>query len=173
MTSKTKKKRSDPLPRFSRHHFSPWSHPNFVRATIACVLAVCFTGAPLAAVAAPGFQSSSTSKSHAHDFLIFTTVFTDRGFALYGARTRVRRTEEKKFRWEAMSDHRGELALRVPQGAEYEMTIEARGFKTQTRKIDARDDLRADVTIRMEPLADSPAAPPAEPRPESMTGGKP
>ena len=172
MTSKTKKKRSDPLSRFSRHHFSPLSHLNFVRATIACVFVMCLTGVSIAA-ATPRFQSSSTSKSHAHDFLIFTMVFTDRGFALYGARTRVRRAEEKKFRWEAMSDHRGELALRVPQGAEYEMTIEARGFKTQTRKIDARDDLRADVTIRMEPLADSPAAPPAEPRPEPTTGGKP
>lgn len=173
MTSKTKKKRSDPLPGLSRHHFSPLSHLNFVRATIACVLAVCFSGASLAAAAVPRFQSSSTSKSHAHDFLIFTTVFTDRGFALCGARTRVRRVEEKKFRWESVSDHRGELALRVPQGGEYEMTIEAHGFKTQTRKIDARDDLRADVTIRMEPLADSPVAPPAEPRPEPTTGGKP
>ena len=54
-----------------------------------------------------------------------------------------------------MSDHQGELAFRVPQGAEYEMTIEARGFKTQTRKIDAREDNRADLTIRMEPQTES------------------
>jgi hypothetical protein len=60
-----------------------------------------------------------------------------------------------------MSDHQGELAFRVPQGAEYEMTIEARGFKTQTRKIDAREDIQADLTIRMEPQTDA------------GTGGKP
>ena len=92
-------------------------------------------------------------------------MFTDRGFALTGARARVRRSEEKKFRWEAMSDHQGELAFRVPQGAEYEMTIEARGFKTQTRKIDAREDNQADLTIRMEPLT--------EPQTEKGKGGKP
>ncbi len=66
---------------------------------------------------------------------------------------RVRRSEEKKFRWESVSDARGELALRVPQNAEYQMTIEARGFQMQTRKIDARADNRADLSIRMEPQA--------------------
>jgi hypothetical protein len=95
---------------------------------------------------------------HAHDFVIFATVFNDRGFALYGARTRLRRLGEKKFRWEAMSDHQGELAFRVPPGAEYEMMIEARGFQTQTRKIDARQDNREDLTIRMEPQAQPPAS---------------
>ena len=168
MTSKTKKKRSDTLLISSRHHFSPLSHLILVLATIAFVFTVGAHGAPVAAGPAPGFQSSS-SGSHVHDFLIFTTVFTDRGFALYGARTRLRRAEEKKFRWEAVSDHSGELAFRVPQGAEYEMTVEARGFKTQTRKIDARDGLRAELTIRMEPLTDSPAAPPAD----APTGGTP
>lgn len=87
--------------------------------------------------------------------MIFTTVFTDRGFALYGARVRLRRAEEKKFRWEATSDHQGELAFRVPQDAQYEMTVEARGFKPETRKIDATQDNRADLTIRMEPAADA------------------
>jgi hypothetical protein len=172
MTSKTKKKRSDPLFISSRHHCSPLSHPTHVRATIAFVLAVSLTGASVAARPAPRFQSSS-SGLHTHDFLIFTTVFTDRGFALFGARTRLRRAERKKFRWEAVSDHSGEFAFRIPQGAEYEMTVEARGFKTQTRKIDARDDIRAELTIRMEPVMDSPAAPPAEPHAEPTTGGKP
>jgi len=113
----------------------------------------------------PAGRAQNSSGSHAHDYVIFVTVFTDRGFALTGARARVRRSEEKKFRWEAMSDHQGELAFRVPQGAEYEMTIEARGFKTQTRKIDAREDNQADLTIRMEPLT--------EPQTEKGTGGKP
>jgi len=97
----------------------------------------------------PGGQNASGS--HTHDFVIFTTVFSDKGFALFGARARVRREDDKKFKWEAMSDHQGELAIRVPQGAEYEMTVEARGFKTETRKIDTREDNRTDLTIRMEP----------------------
>jgi hypothetical protein len=49
------------------------------------------------------------------------------------------------------------------------MTIEARGFKTQERKIDAREDNRADLTIRMEPRTASPPALDAD----QPTGGKP
>jgi hypothetical protein len=167
-TSKTKRKRSSLLFDSLRHRFSLFSHLILVRAATAFAVLVCLAGALLVAPPASGFQSSSSS-SRPHDFLIFTTIFTDQGFALYGARTRLRRAEEKRFRWEAISDHRGELALRVPQGAEYEMTVEARGFKPETRKIDARNDLRADLTVRMEPLADSPAAPRSEP----PAGGKP
>lgn len=168
MTSKTKRKRFSLLFHSLRYHFSPFAHLIFVRAATTFAVPVCMTGALFVSPPASGFQSSSSS-SRPHDFLIFTTIFTDRGLALYGARTRLRRAEEKKFRWEAMSDHRGELALRVPPGAEYEMTVEARGFKTETRKIDARNDMRADLTIRMQPVAESPAAPPSEP----PAGGKP
>ena len=115
---------------------------------------------------AAGAQNSRAS--HAHDFVIFVTVLNDRGFALLGAQARVRRAEEKKFRWEAVSDHQGELAVRVPQNGEYEMTIEARGFNTQTRKIDPREDNRTDLTIRME----STTTPQTKPQTEPGTGGK-
>ena len=89
--------------------------------------------------------------------MIFATVFTDRGFALPGARVRVRREDEKKFRWDAMSDRQGELGIRVKAGAEYELTVEARGYRTQTRKVDAREGNREDLTLQM----------------EQVTGGKP
>jgi len=97
--------------------------------------------------------SQDKPNSHAHDFVIFATVFTGQGFALPGARVRVRRMDEKKFRWEAMSDRRGELGIRVKQGAEYELTVEARGFQPQTRKIDAREGDREDLTLQMERVA--------------------
>jgi hypothetical protein len=148
---------------FFRHPLSPFGHLTLVRLTIALAGMVWLAGAMFAFEPAGGAQNSRGS--HAHDYVIFATVFTDRGFALTGARARVRRSEEKKFRWEAMSDHQGELAFRVPQNAEYEMTVEAHGFKTQTRKIDAREDIQADLTIRMEPLAG--------PQTEKGTGGKP
>jgi hypothetical protein len=93
------------------------------------------------------------ANSHAHDFVIFATVFTDQGFALPGAQVRVRRTDEKKFRWEAVSDRRGELGIRVKQGAEYELTVEARGFQPQTRKVDAREGDWEDLTLQMERIA--------------------
>ena len=114
---------------------------------LACSLATCFATQTRGAA-----QSSSSSSSHAHDFLIFATVFNGRGFALPGARVRVRRSDEKKFRWEGTSDNRGELGIRVKQGAAYEVTLEARGFTPQTRKIDATEDNRQDLTIQLEQL---------------------
>ena len=116
---------------------------------MALLLALAWSTGAISAPARP----QSSSKSHAHDFLIFATVFTSHGFALPGARVRVRRADEKKFRWEAMSDHQGELGIRVPQDAEYELAVEARGFQPQTRKVDAREGDREDLTLRMEPLA--------------------
>jgi hypothetical protein len=61
--------------------------------------------------------------------------------------------DEKKFRWEAISDRRSELGIRVKQGAEYDLTVEARGFQPQTRKIDAREGNREDPTLQMDRLA--------------------
>ncbi len=152
MTKRKKtKKRFDPFFDSFRHPLSPIGHLTYMRLTVA------LAGLALLAGAAFGFEpaarAQSSSSSHAHDFVIFATIFTDRGFALPGARVRVRRSQEKKFRWEGVSDARGELAFRVPQNAEYEMTIEARGFQMQTHKIDASEDNRAELSIRMEPMA--------------------
>jgi hypothetical protein len=153
---KRKKKRFDPLVLSFRHPLSLLDHPIPVRWTVALLGLLCAAGAAFPVEPARAPQSSAGS--HAHDFVIFATVFNDRGFALYGARTRLRREEEKKFRWEAMSDHQGELAFRVPPGEEYEMVVEARGFETQTRKVDTREGNRVDLTIRMEPPHAAPAA---------------
>jgi hypothetical protein len=157
-----KKKITDPHFRVFRHPISTTRNHIYVRLTIALVGLVLLAGTTYA-YGQPGPPQSS-SKSHAHDFVIFTTVFTEQGFALPSARVRVRRTDEKKFRWEAISDRRGELAVRVPQDSEYEMTVEARGYKMQTRKVDANDGNRADLTIRMEPQS--------EPHSGSGNGGK-
>ena len=156
---KTKKKRFDPLFDFFRHPLSPFGHRTLLRLTIALAGMVCLAG--LAFAFEPFSKAQNSSGSHARVFVIFATVFNGQGFALPGARARVRRSDQKKFRWEGMSDHQGEVAFRVPPGAEYEMMIEARGFKPETRKIDAREDNQADLTIRMEPQTDT------------GTGGKP
>jgi Carboxypeptidase regulatory-like domain len=170
-TRKKRKKRFDPLFEVFRHPLPPFGHLTFVRLTLALAGLVWLAGE--ASVFAPAGGAQNSSGSHARVFIIFTTVFTDRGFALPGARARVRREDEKKFRWEATSDHQGELAFRVPPGAEYEMTIEARGFKPETRKIDARDDNQADLTIRMEPQKEPHSEHHSEPHSEQLTGGKP
>lgn len=153
MTKKTKKKRFDPLFRFLRHPLFPFRHLISVRRALAGI-GLFVMAAAVCAFESPGALQKSDG-SHAHDFVIFATAFNDQGFALYGARTRLRREDEKKFRWEATSDHQGEFAFRVPEGQEYEMVIEARGFQTQTRKIDAREGNRVDLTIHMEPQTKS------------------
>ncbi len=121
------------------------------RRRIITLLVLVWIAGAVSVAASAGSQDKPNS--HAHDFVIFATVFTGQGFALPGARVRVRRADEKKFRWEAMSDRRGELGIRVKQGAEYELTVEARGFQPQTRKIDARDGNREDLTLQMQQIA--------------------
>jgi len=88
----------------------------------------------------------------ADQFLIFGTVFEESGFLLPGAEIQVRRAGEKKVRWRQTSDRRGEFGVRVPPGAEYELTVKARGFEEQSHKIDARTGNREDLTVRMKPL---------------------
>jgi len=146
---KRKKKISSARSYFLWHPTAGFRRLTFVRLALALVGVALLSGVAPASDWAGVPQSSSSS--HVHDFVIFTTVFTEQGFALPGARVRVRRADEKKFRWEATSDRRGEFAIRVPQDADYEMTVEARGYKMQIQKVDATDGNRADLTIRMEP----------------------
>jgi opacity protein-like surface antigen len=103
-------------------------------------------------------QSSSSSKhakskySHANDFLIRGTVFTDKALSFPGVQLRIRRAGDKKFRWEDRTSSRGEFAIRVPQGAEYEIVVHAKGFADQAKTIDARTgSAENNVVFRMEP----------------------
>jgi hypothetical protein len=99
-----------------------------------------------------GTSSSKRKYSHANDFLIRGTVFTNKALAFPAVQLRVRRSTEKKFHWETYTNSRGDFAVRVPQGLEYELVIHAKGFADQTRAIDARSGLSEDsVVFRMEP----------------------
>ena len=62
--------------------------------------------------------------------LIFGTVWSPEQRPVYGIRIKVRRAAEKKFRWEMVSDHNGEFALRVPAGqADYVLVPDLKGFQ--------------------------------------------
>lgn len=90
--------------------------------------------------------------SHANDFLIIGTVFDPRGYAFPGVQLKIRRSSEKKIRWNDYTNSRGEFAVRVPQGSEYEMVVHARGFEDQTRDLDAKTGVsEARLVFRMEP----------------------
>jgi hypothetical protein len=90
--------------------------------------------------------------SHARDFLVKGTVFTNQSYAFPGAQVRLRRAGEKKYRWETYTNSRGEFAVRVPQGSSYELQVRSKGFLDQTRTIDAQaGNLEEGVTFRMQP----------------------
>jgi hypothetical protein len=95
------------------------------------------TPAPTAP-AAPPSKPGKKKYRHTNDFLIRGTVFTDKALSFPGVQLRIRKTGEKKFRWESYTNSRGEFAVRVPPGSDYEMVVRAKGFAEQTRTIDAK-----------------------------------
>ena len=95
--------------------------------------------------------------SHANDFLIRGTVFNDKAQSVPGVELRIRPAGQKKYRWETYTNSRGEFAVRVPQGSDYEMLVHAKGFSDQTRTVDAKN-ARNEETIVF--------------RPEPAVGGK-
>jgi hypothetical protein len=101
---------------------------------------------------APATDKPNSKKySHANDFLIRGTVFTDKALAFPGVQLRIRKAGEKKYRWETSTNSRGEFALRVPQGSDYEMVVHTKGFADQTRMIDAKNGMSEEsVVFRME-----------------------
>src|ERR1700737_3256941 len=112
-----------------------------------------------AATASQPQSSSSASSgkqkySHANDFLIRGTVFTDKALSFPGVQLRIRRAGEKKFRWESYTNSRGEFAVRVPQGSDYEMVVRIKGFAEQTRTIDTKTGgNEGSMVFRMQPTA--------------------
>lgn len=117
-------------------------------------------GPPSASASGGGSSSSrgnsKTQKySHANDFLIIGTVFNEQGYAFPGVELRIRRSKEKKFRWETYTNSRGDFAVRVPQGTDYDMVVHAKGFADQTRSMNAKSaGNEARLVFRMEPAKD-------------------
>jgi hypothetical protein len=96
-------------------------------------------------------KSQKEKYSHAHDFLIIGTIFDPKGYAFAGVELRIRRSHEKKYRWDSYTNSRGEFAVRVPQGSDYEMVIHAKGYADQTRALDAKTGVsEARIVFHME-----------------------
>lgn len=104
-------------------------------------------------------ESSSSSKSpksqrysHVNDFLITGTVFDPKGYAFPGVQLKIRRSSEKKFRWTDYTNSRGDFAVRVPQGKDYQVLMHIKGFADQIREVDAKSGLgETRLVFRMEP----------------------
>jgi hypothetical protein len=67
--------------------------------------------------------------------LIFGTVWGPDDRPVYGVKVRIRRSGQKKPKWEVYSDHAGEFAQRVPPGnADYVVWADLKGFKSPLYK---------------------------------------
>src|ERR1700730_9333959 len=102
----------------------------------------------------PPADSASARKSkhrHADDLLIRGTVFNERGLALQGVKLRIRRSDQKKSRWETYTNSRGEFAVRVPKGSDYEIAAESKGFARQSQPINGQSE--ENILLHMQPLS--------------------
>jgi hypothetical protein len=118
---------------------------NVLVAVLALILAGALPAEPAAAL------QKRKKEADRNQFLIFVHVFTEQGFALPDAEIEIRRAGERKVAGRGRSDRRGEFAVRVPAGFEYDTTVKAKGFTEQTQKVDGRANWRQDVVFRMPP----------------------
>jgi hypothetical protein len=98
------------------------------------------TEAPAAAPpATPAQESSSTGKhkSKIPPFLILGTVFNEHGLAFPGVEVRIRPMGSQKFRFTTYTNSRGEFAVRVPDGIEYQVVIRQKNYKEQLQVVSA------------------------------------
>ena len=115
-----------------------------VAASVALLLCLPALAAPAGSATAPAPYA-----------LIFGTVWGADHRPVYGVHVKLRRADEKKFRWEATSDHRGEFGIRVPAAkGDYVLVPDVkfadhRPAPEQAIHVDY--DERVDVGVHLEP----------------------
>jgi hypothetical protein len=104
----------------------------------------------------PPPQSKKPEKPYA---LIYGTVYGPNDLTVYGVKVHIRRSDEKKPKWELYSDHAGEFAQRVPAGrATYLVWADLKGYKPLNGKklqagapvtVEIQNDERADISLHL------------------------
>jgi hypothetical protein len=124
-------------------------------------LSICgFCFALFAVIASPRVAAQSSSAQAAPYALIFGTVYDAAGHTIYGVKVKIRRSYEKKSRWEVYSNHTGEFAQRVPTGkADYVVWADVKDFRSDSGKklkpgaevpVHVDGDEREDVGIHLD-----------------------
>jgi hypothetical protein len=110
---------------------------------------------PQAADGQPVSSSSDSSKNTTGkvvpSFLILGTVFDEKAFALPGVQVRIRKSGEKKFRWETYTNSRGEFAVRVPPGYLYEVFTHMKHYDDQTQNVDSKAEVQQRLSVKLQP----------------------
>ena len=114
---------------------------------------------PPVAPASAAQDSSSKEKpgkkkySHLNDFLIRGTVFNEKALSFPDVELRLRKEGDKKYKWDTYTNSRGEFAVRVPQGTNYEILVHVKGFVDQTNTVEAKGGGNEEtVVFRMQPV---------------------
>ena len=118
------------------------------RCGLAVALALLLAGSLLSPAAAPAPTPRKEEKPYA---LIFCTVWAPDGRPAWGVKVKIRRSDQKKPKWEAVSDRRGELAVRVPAGAaDYILTadLDTKGPRPEI-KVHVDNDERVDISLHL------------------------
>ena len=111
-------------------------------------------GMSLLAIPCPAKEKK---KAPAAQAVLAGTVFRDSGFSLRGAEIVVTAesdgpSKRKPAEWRAVSDARGEFALRLPAGpGRYNVVVRASGYRPQEKKVVFGGDERLDFTFLLEP----------------------
>ena len=145
-------KRNTRVNRSRRIHF-------VVAGMLLLVLAASLSAAQEAPPASPATPASKADKpgkkrySHLNDFLIRGTVFNERALSFPDVELRLRKEGEKKYKWETYTNSRGEFAVRVPQGSNYEILVRVKGFTDQTKAVEAKGGGNEETLVfRMQPI---------------------
>jgi hypothetical protein len=98
-----------------------------------------------------GESTSNKNKKALLPFVIVGTVFNEKALAFPGVEVRVRLQGDKKFKWDTYTNSRGEFAVRVPEGPDYEVFVHVKHFQDVTRVVSAKGgELQQGLAIRME-----------------------
>jgi hypothetical protein len=108
---------------------------------------------PPADAAKPESTSHGKKNKSIPAFVILGTVFNENVLSYPNVRVQVRRENEKKFEWDTYTNSRGEFAVRVPEGQEYEVVVREKQYKDVSLKIIANNgDVQQRLSIRLEKI---------------------
>ena len=68
-----------------------------------------------------------------------------------GVQVRIRRADERKFRWETYTNSRGEFAVRVFPGYEYEVITHVKKYRDQSNLVNGKADVQERLSIKLQP----------------------
>jgi len=105
---------------------------------------------PSTAAPPPAVPPASGKAKPIPSFLIIGTVFNEQALSFPGVEVRVRRAGQKKFKWLTYTNDRGEFAVRVPPGFDYEVVIREKKYKEQIKSVDSRVDVQQRLSIKLE-----------------------